>query len=371
VFDEPAIPRDGWLRGSEPMVSWFRESTRPEAVEGRRVINDLYSRFPDTTGRMVAELRSTDDRRLYSALDELFVHDLLIRHYRVGYEEGAGTRPDFRLYRGGACMGVVEVLSLFQREDWTAEQRRHDQIADAINERLPLTTHSLVLDIRRWDATPSVRHIVAWLGEAIARLQADPAAFAVGEFGTATAAYTSRAAEIVFEFIPLRAGYGVSAGDRIVVSGAATGGSIDSADRLRDRLDQKAGKYELGGKPFAIVIGAHDSWCSIEEVHQALTGTPAVVVATGEAVRHGDGFFGNGRHHPDGKRPQVSAVYSLHEWFPGGPNRPRITRFDNPFAANEFPHDVLPYTGHWGVQHRDTRRVQAGWLTTPEAPNPA
>src|SRR4051794_33290895 len=73
VFDEPAIPRDGWLRGSEPMVSWFRESTRPEAVEGRRVINDLYSRFPDTTGRMVAELRSTDDRRLYSALDELFV----------------------------------------------------------------------------------------------------------------------------------------------------------------------------------------------------------------------------------------------------------------------------------------------------------
>jgi hypothetical protein len=62
------------------------------------------------------------------------------------------------------------------------------------------------------------------------------------------------------------------------------------------------------------------------------------------------------------KVPQVSAVYSLHEWFPVGPNRPRITRFDNPFAAVAFPDDALPSDGHWGMQHRDTRRVRAGWL---------
>jgi hypothetical protein len=88
-----------------------------------------------------------------------------------------------------------------------------------------------------------------------------------------------------------------------MVGGAATGGWIDSANRLRDRLDEKAGKYRLDGQPFAIVVGARDSWCTIDEVHQALTGTPAVVVATGEGVRRGDGFSGLNRAHPGGKRP--------------------------------------------------------------------
>jgi hypothetical protein len=94
------------------------------------------------------------------------------------------------------------------------------------------------------------------------------------------------------------------------------------------------------------VAGIRDIMCDLGEVHGALTGTSAVVIATGEGIRKGDGFFGNGRHRAAGKHQRVSAVFSIHEWFPGGPYQPRITRFDNPFATAPFPADALPFGGH-------------------------
>ena len=100
VFDDPPVPRVTHLAATEPQVNWFLESTRPEAVEGRRIVNDLYSRFPDNHDHMYDDLRSRDEKRLLGALDELLVHDLLIPRYHVVYEEGEATHPDFRLYDG-------------------------------------------------------------------------------------------------------------------------------------------------------------------------------------------------------------------------------------------------------------------------------
>lgn len=64
----------------------FLQSTLPEATEGRRVINDMYSRFPDKSGRMRERLRGDDEKSRLSALDELLVHDMLAGSYRVEYE---------------------------------------------------------------------------------------------------------------------------------------------------------------------------------------------------------------------------------------------------------------------------------------------
>jgi hypothetical protein len=366
VFEEPPERARSAAATFGPAVSWLRSSARPDAAAGRRLINGLYARFRDDSGRMINDLRSEDDRRFFSALDELFVHDLLVRRYRVGYEEGDTTKPDFRLYSGDTLVGSVEVLTLLLRDDWTGEQRRHAQLADMINERLSLTTHSLMVDIGRWDGSPSVRHIVRRLDESMAELRTAPDALPLDDTGNPFLRYTSRAADIKFRFLPLPIGYRVAEGDMIVVGGASTGGLIDSAARLRDRLDDKAGKYQLHSKPFAVVVGARDSWCTLDEIHRALTGTTAVRVDTGEGVRLGDGFFGVGRDHPHGKHRQVSAVYSLHDWFPGGPYQPRMTRFDNPLADAAFPHEALPFGGHWGVQQRHAHGVRADWLTAAQ-----
>jgi hypothetical protein len=57
--------------------------------------------------------------------------------------------------------------------------------------------------------------------------------------------------------------------------------------------------------------------------------------------------------------------------FPGGPYRPRITRFDNPLAAAPFPADALPFDGHWGATERGPAYVRAAWLIRPVRPIPA
>jgi hypothetical protein len=108
------------LGATEPRVNWFLESSRLAAVEGRRVVNAMYARFPDRDGAMRRALRGKDDTRLLTALDELLVHELLSRRYLVIYEEGDRARPDFRLYDGRGYVGAVEVVSLFMRQDWAA-----------------------------------------------------------------------------------------------------------------------------------------------------------------------------------------------------------------------------------------------------------
>jgi hypothetical protein len=382
VFDEPLVPRTTYLTATEPPVNWFLQSTLPEAIEGRRVINAMYSRFPDKSGRIREILRGDDEKSRLSALDELLVHDMLARTYRVEYEEGDGTRPEFRLYnhQGGAHVGTVEVLTLFLRKDWEAEERRNALLGDSLNAHLQLTTHWIQFEVRRWDSNPSARRMANWIERALDELRRDPSALPVGRFGRQEKVYSTRTVEIVVRFLPLSSTYVVDENSRVVLGGAASSGFINSGVRLRERLDEKAGKYDLRGKPFAIVVGMKDPMCDIGQVYEALVGTEEIGVPTlesrrkgddfVESRRKGDGFFGIWGHRGEGKHQQVSAVFSVHEWYPGGWYRPRITRFDNPMAAAPFPEDGLPYSGRWGVTERGPTHVREDWLVPSVAPLP-
>lgn len=118
-----------------------------------------------------------------------------------------------------------------------------------LNRRLPLTTHSVIFDIQRWGNLPSVNDLAAWLSSAIAELAAHP-----GEPCNAPArTYCSRGTEIEFEFLPLPPGFSIADGDATVLSGACTGGEIDTAFRLRKRLKKKASKYP--NTPAALPVG--------------------------------------------------------------------------------------------------------------------
>jgi hypothetical protein len=387
VFDEPLIPRTTFLTATESPVNWFLHSTLPEAIEGRRIINDLYSRFPDKSGHMWERLRGDNEKDRLSALDELLVHDELAGSYRVEYEEGDGTRPEFLLYKhqDGAYVGTVEVVTLFLRKDWEAVERRNAVLQDALNARLRLTTHWIDFEVRRWDSNspPKTGHMVKWIEDALSELRTDPSALPVDRLGRQEKVYSTRTVDIAFRFLPLSPTYVVDENARVVLGGAPISGFINSGTRLRERLDDKARKYDLHGKPFAVVVGVRDPVCDIGQVYEALVGTEEIVVPTlesrhtaddfthVESRRKGDGFFGIWGHRGEGKHQQVSAVFSVHEWYPGGPYRPRITRFDNPMAAAPFPEDGLSYSGRWGMTERDATHVHAAWLIPPVAPIPA
>jgi hypothetical protein len=92
------------------------------------------------------------------------------------------------------------------------------------------------------------------------------------------------------------------------------------------------------------------------------------VIATGEMTRTDEGLYGPQKLTGRGiRRPALSAVFALQDWFPAGPYRPRITRFDNPFAAAPFPADPLPFDGHRGKVDRSPASVRADWLIPPVA----
>ena len=133
LFPDPASPSTGPMANLEPHVVWLQRSTRPEAAAARTRVNAWYQDFPDPNGQQAAKLTSTRDEVYYGALDELYVHHVVrLVEPDVRYEEG-GQGPDFRVYRGGHQILAVEVLSLFQRPEWTRQARRHHELTDRLN----------------------------------------------------------------------------------------------------------------------------------------------------------------------------------------------------------------------------------------------
>jgi hypothetical protein len=260
---------------------------------------------------MWERLRGDNEKDRLSALDELLVHDELAGSYRVEYEEGDGTCPEFRLYKhqDGAYVGTVEVVTLFLRKDWEAVERRNAVLQDALNARLRLTTHWIDFEVRRWDSNspPKTGHMVKWIEDALSELRTDPSALPVDRFGRQEKVYSTRTVDIAFRFLPLSPTYVVDENARVVLGGAPISGFINSGTRLRERLDDKARKYDLHGKPFAVVVGVRDPVCDIGQVYEALVGTEEIVVPTLESRQPGM----ISRTSRAGVRAMVSSAYGV------------------------------------------------------------
>lgn len=363
VFPEPSVPRDGWLGWAEPEVNLYLESTRPEAVVAREWINTAYERFPDPTGEFAGRLRSTDNVQHASALDELFVHDRLVRHGRVIHEEG-GVGPDFRIYHDDEYLAAVEVCSLFENKEWETEQKRHATIVDELNERIPLDTWFIHFEVIRLDRQPSINRVVAWVQARIAELPTGPAD--ATDPLTPWVTYATDGIQLRFRFRRRRSSSPPKPTDRIVGTGQPMGGFVDSFLRLRSALEKKVQKrYDTRGKPFAIFVGAWDWACTTDQFEDALLGNEQVLIDSGEIKRSNNGFFGRNRERPAGKHQELSCVFALRGWRPWQPDNPLILRFDNPFATVPFPDDLLPADHRLGLV-RDERKLWLEW--TPVRP---
>ena len=183
VFDEPASPRTTSLAPTEPRVNWFLESTRPEAAEGRWVVNDLYSRFPDPEGGLRDKLRSTNAAAHHA-----------LRGVRGPPVERDAERPAHgEVDRTGARRATREPGRAAGQPFRCAGE---DLLNEDGGDRRPVPPAAPGLRRRRKQACRARR----------------------------------------------RADRGVH----------------QTRTRLRDRLDSKAGKYDLRGGPFAIVAGLRD-----------------------------------------------------------------------------------------------------------------
>lgn len=332
VFPEPTVQRDGSLGGAEPEVNFYLTSTRPEAVAARQWVNAAYSRFPDTTGSLASRLRSTDNIQHLSALDELFVHEQLVPYGRVVPEEG-GQGPDFRIYRDTEYVGAVEVATLFMKQELAAEMQRHATITDFLNARVALTDWFVHFEVIEQDRAN-------WVGQ---QIQGLPGAGVAGRTAMPWMPYETDGVKLRFRFVPRVSDVPPKPTDHIVGMGPMIGGFVDSYLRLRSALEKKVQKrYDTRDKPMAIFVGERDTMSSLDQFEDALLGNEQVVIAIGQVERAKNGFFGLTKERPEGKRREISCLITTRGWVPWAPTAATLVRFDNPFAASEFPDDLLP-----------------------------
>lgn len=354
-FPEPKQSRTGALGWSEPAVHWFTDSTRPEACASRDAVNSWYAEFPDGDAKFAARLTSRVDVDHYQALDELYVYHLLCqRHGDVRYEEG-GIGPDFRIYDGGVLVGGVEVLSLFQREDWRAEQALHSRLATELNKRVrPTDGYFVDFEIEHAEREPAPRPFADWIRVQLAGLPPHDQLFLPPDVMRAdlpARVYVRDGVRIQVTFLPMRkdAPAKSSPDGRIVGMGPVIGGMVNSGARLKDRIEAKAGgRYRIGEVPFLVAAGVHDTFCSDVEVISAVYGSDAIDLRTGELVRNPDGLFGTDPQQGHGRHRRVSAVAVISHLRVWEAQTAEIAVLHNPNAARPWPIDALPATRRFG-----------------------
>jgi hypothetical protein len=370
LFSEPTRERLGPLGHSEPHVNWYRESTRPEAVLARRNINDWYRSFPDRDGKLARKLRSERNAEHIPALDELFTHHVLSQRpgQSITYEEG-GRGPDFRLYRRRELVGSVEVLSLFQKREWTKEEERHARLADGLNKRLDLSHgYFVTFQIVESDANLSPAKFAEWVRRQLKQLpnvrDGSAARFPL-ERSEQPIAYEPRGARIDVRFLPLYPDRVPEPGgtDRIVAAGPLIFGLVADSERIRDRVAEKAGqRYELREAPYLVLVVVHSSLCDNWDFINALYGSSAVDVRSGEATRKHDGLFG--LHQGKWKSRRLSAVCGMAERYTITPEETGRTLYHNPGAHHRWSSDLLDANREFGVSTETDQSVQLDWLTT-------
>ncbi|MBR7825784.1 hypothetical protein KDK95_05650 [Actinospica sp. MGRD01-02] len=346
LFPEPASPRVGPLGYVEAPVRWFKTSTRPQAVASRAAVNAWYAEFPDDPGRKLAKrLRSSDGVAHFGALDELYVHHLLRRRFDdVRYEED-GKGPDFRVYERGVCVAAVEVLSLFEPPDWAAPQTRHGRIADQLNKAVkPTAGYFVRFEVIRGQRDPSPKAFARFIENELEQLpppeqvphQASPhrawahwpRAIYREESGT----------QIAVTFIPMKpeAPSRTNPDARLASSNAFTGGIVLTAQRLKERVREKAGgRYDITGIPYAVVAGIHD-FPDEEEIIAGIFGR------TCPQGRDNTGLFGIDSERPDGRYRRLSAVIALTGLPLWDTAAHDVALLPNPHATHPWPLDAIP-----------------------------
>jgi hypothetical protein len=258
---------------------------------------------------------------------------------------------------------VVEVASLFEPGAWQAERSQHEAYADYINERVAADGGYFIdFDFLDPNRVPPVSRYVAWLRRTLAGLGWPPEDPSVAHEAT----FWDPAGDITTRFIPMGERR-EDPGLRIVGMGPMIGGRVDTASRVRDRVNGKLpSRYDVpDGVPYLVVVGVRDFPGVRSSGVSACYGTPTVSVPSGEPGRAGDGVFGpttDGR----GRNERLSAVGVLWDLKPWDEGEPRLELFHNPYARSPWPHGGISAAVHFGVLERTTNGVSLGWLDHPE-----
>ena len=315
------------------------------------------------------KLRSETDSEHHQAIDELVVHQLLLQRWSdVRYEEN-NVGPDFRVYHAGQYLGGIEVASLFERGDWSYEQRRYGRLADAVNSQIkPSAGYGLRLEIEG-QGEPTVRKFVSFLTRHLDEMpDPDNSPPITSLDDCRTEVYVEGSVRVRATFLPLTLGRD-DPESLLVVMGPNIGGYVNTTERIRDRVYAKAGgRYKLDDAPFLVAVGlSMPLFQTDHSMVTALYGDEAVEVPSGKAIRRNNGVFGFDPNHGDGRSRRLSAVAFIQNVLPWKPEEIAVSVMVNPYPEHEWPPPLLPATRWFGQVGETEGQMQFDWRDVPES----
>ena len=153
---------------------------------------------------------------------------------------------------------------------------------------------------------------------------------------------------------------------QIVGMGPSIGGCVNTAARIRDRIDAKAGsRYEIDVAPFLVAVALHDLFQTDHEMVTAMYGDEAVEIPSGRSLRRNNGVFGIDNQSPNGRNRRLSAVAFLQQVYVWKPDRVGVSVMVNPYAAHDWSPRLLPATRWFGETGTTGDQMQFGWQDLP------
>ncbi|NYE42060.1 hypothetical protein [Streptomyces fulvorobeus] len=309
-------------RAVEPHAEFFQRIAGPFWDQVRDVINEWWSHLPDQaqTGARSRLLDGNSDTNVFSALWELYLHEMLLGSgCTVEIEQPIGTRgksPDFLVTRDGRQF-IVEAIWTAQRLGGTVPDSLPPQLADAIDS-VPSPNFFVACElVRTGVATPSQKRLKVGLTRWLASLDPDQV-IAQYERKAPLPRHTWLEAGwcLTFEAIPRSPGRRGDPTSRTIGVLSASPWLDDESKRVFDAVKRKGGKYGDLALPFIVAVGHAAVFPEDEDTETALYGTSAEC-AHGSIPTFGrmsDGYWTAAYDHPHARVSGVLIVDNPAPW---------------------------------------------------------
>lgn len=366
LFDDGVEHTDAIAFPGQSAFEFINHSSWPASANARRVLEAWFARYPrNHKPQLRGLLRSRDDHQHYSAVFELYLHELLSTmssdvhvHPRVGRRQT--RRPDFRVRATNGQAFYVEATTISGSGIIKEPAGLLNPFMRALGN---VCSDDFFMEIGtsgELQTPPSARRCRRELATWLDGLDYDSVKAAFESPRVARPSFTWSHGDWTITFTPMPKGTRRGIPD-LVTRGIHHAGSgfVDSKSPVRNAVSDKASAYGTLRLPFVIAVNTLDIGFHDIDLHSAMLGDERWVVTDSVAgpqaeptERASNGIFWQAG---EPRRRHVSAVAVFRSLLPWNMHRDLVDVYHNPWATHPLTPDTLPLRA-WVPENGEMRK---------------
>ena len=358
---------------SESTFEYYNRSLRTDIRVVKQVIEEWFAHIPDSAQHDLRQrFRSRKDSQHRAATFELFLHELFTR---IGFslqfhpEINGRGHPDFLVRKAGRDLFYLEATTAGASIEEAGQQRRIDQVYDAIN-HLKNSDFYLSVFVKGAPTTPPrgsrlKRDLERWLGAL--DWQTVRAKWEAGGFDAVPFyEWQHDGWEVTFKPIPKSEEHrGEQAVTPIGLTMPLQAQRLAPDEGIKNAIEAK-NKYDVS-LPLLLAVNLMEDFCKTYDVMNALFGHETVVFSangTSPGARLHDGAW-DGPRGPQNR--SISTVLIFHDLQVWNIKQDRHWIIHNPWSAKPLSPSFLPFSQYVPDLERGTLQLVNGSMTVGDA----